>query len=120
VAAGERLGGEAIADYGIVVMETFTTDDYGNFGPEVIWHAPLEIGEYDVVFDADGNGNYDEIPDFVNNPNHPGFTVVSATVGVEVYPVDKSALLMPWLGLVLLLALAAAYLARLTFSKLKG
>jgi hypothetical protein len=41
-------------------------------------------------------------------------------VGGEVYPVDKAALLMPWLGLVLLLALAGAYLARLTFSKLKG
>jgi hypothetical protein len=41
-------------------------------------------------------------------------------VGGDVYPVDKAALLMPWLGLVLLLALAGAYLARLTFSKLKG
>jgi hypothetical protein len=120
VAEGEWSGGEAIADYGIVVMETFTTDDSSNFGPEVIWEAPLKIGEYDVVFDANGNGDYDEIPDFVNNPNHPGFTVVKHKVGGEVYPVDKSALLMPWLGLVLLLALAGAYLARLTFSKLKG
>jgi len=91
VAEGEWSGGEAIADYGIVVTEAFTTDEYGNFGPEVIWHAPLEIGEYDVVFDTDGNGYYDEIPDFVNNPNHPGFTVLGTRVGGEVYPVDKAA-----------------------------
>jgi hypothetical protein len=112
VADGEWLGGEAIADYGIVVMETFSTDDAGNFGPEVIWHAPLDIGEYDVVFDADGNGDYDEIPDFVDNPNHPGFTVVPAKVGGAVYPVDKTTLLLPWLGLVVILTLAGAYLAR--------
>jgi hypothetical protein len=91
VAEGEWSGGEAIADYGIVVTEAFTTDEYGNFGPEVIWHAPLEIGEYDVVFDTDGNGYYDEIPDFVNNPNHPGFIVLGTRVGGEVYPVDKAA-----------------------------
>jgi len=38
-------------------------------------------------------------------------------VGGEVYPVDKAAILLPWLGLVLLLSLAGAYL---TFIKLKG
>jgi hypothetical protein len=42
------------------------------------------------------------------------------TVGGEVYPIDKAALLMPWLSLVLLLALVGAYVARSTFSKLKG
>jgi hypothetical protein len=114
VAEGEWLGGETIADYGIVVMETFTTDDSGNFGPEVIWHAPLEIGEYDVVFDADGNGDYDEIPDFVDNPHHPGFTVLSATVGGEVHPIDKTALLIPWLslGTILILATVGLILTR--------
>jgi len=44
----------------------------------------------------------------------------SMTVGGEVYPVDKAAVLIPWLGLALLLALAGAYAARLTFSKLRG
>jgi len=42
------------------------------------------------------------------------------TVGGTVYPVDKAAILIPWLGLALLLALVGAYVARLTFSKLKG
>jgi len=41
------------------------------------------------------------------------------TVGGEVYPVDKAAVLIPWLSLALLLALAGAYAARLSFSKLK-
>lgn len=44
----------------------------------------------------------------------------SMKVGGEVYPVDKAALLMPWLSLVLLLALVGAYVAKLTFNKLRG
>lgn len=99
VEEGEWLGGETIADYGIVVMKTFTTDDEGDIESEVIWEAPLEIGEYDAVFDANQNGIYDEIPDFVDHPNHPGFTVVKHAVGGRVYPIDKVAILMPWLGL---------------------
>jgi hypothetical protein len=98
VEEGEWLGGETIADYGIMVMKTFTTGDEGEIGG-VIWEAPLEIGEYDLVFDADRNGIYDEIPDFVDHPNHPGFTVVEAAVGGTVYPADKAALLLPWLVL---------------------
>jgi len=107
VAEGEWLGGETIAGYGIVAMKNFATDGSGNFGPGVIWQSPLEVGEYDVVFDADCNGDYDEIPDFVDHPNHPGFTVVRSMVGGEVYPVDKAALLLPWLGLGVAMVLAA-------------
>jgi hypothetical protein len=101
----------------IFASKTFTTDIDGEIVNELIWHSPLEIGEYDIVFDADCNGDYNKIPDLVYDPNHPGFTVVLATVGGEVYPVDKAAILLPWLGLVLLLSLAGAYL---TFIKLKG
>jgi len=107
VAEGEWLGGEAIAGYGIVATKNFATDGSGNFGPGAIWQSPLEVGEYDVVFDADCNGDYDKIPDFVDHPNHPGFTVVSSTVGGEVYPIDKTALLLPWLFLSAMLVLAA-------------
>jgi len=107
VAEGEWLGGETIAGYGIVAMKNFATDGSGNFGPGVIWQSLLEVGEYDVVFDADCNGDYDEIPDFVDHPNHPGFTVVRSMVGGEVYPVDKAALLLPWLGLGIAMVLAA-------------
>jgi len=42
------------------------------------------------------------------------------TVGGKVYPIDKAAVLIPWLGLALLLALVGAYVARPTFSRLKG
>jgi len=110
VVEGEWLGGETIADYGVVAMETFTADGDGEIENEVVWHAPLEIGEYDVVFDAGQDGTYNEIPDLVDDPNHPGFIVVVATVGGEVYPIDKAALLAPWLGLGLVLVLAAGSL----------
>jgi hypothetical protein len=59
-------------------------------------------------------GEEEEPPPVAEQP------IKSKKVGGEVYPVDKAALLMPWLGLLLLLAPAGAYLARLTFSKLKG
>jgi hypothetical protein len=106
VGDGKWRGGETIADYGIVAMKTFAADDEGNIGG-VIWEAPLEIGEYDIVFDADRNGDYDEIPDSVYDPNHPGFIVLGATVGGEVYPIDKAALLLPWLISSAILILAA-------------
>lgn len=96
--------GEEIGAY--VEMDTFTADGDGNIGPVVIWSAPLRVGKYDVVFDAYQDGDYDELWDLVDDPNHPGFTVVSPTVGGEVHPVNKAALVMPWLGLTLVLILA--------------
>ena len=106
VGDGKWLGGETIADYGIAAITTLTADGGGEIGG-VIWEAPLEIGEYDIVFDTDRNGVYNEIPDLVNDPNHPGFIVIKAKVGGTVYPVDKTALLLPWLGLGAILILAA-------------
>jgi len=91
----------------IFASKTFTTDIGGKIENEVIWRHPLEIGEYDIVFDADCNCDYDEIPDSVYDPNHPGFTVVGTTVGGEVYPIDKTALLLPWLISSVILILAA-------------
>ena len=112
VAEGEWLGGETIANYGIVALKTLTANGDGEI-EGVVWEAPLEVGEYDVVFDANQNGIYDEVTDFVSHPNHPGFVVVGITVGGVVYPVDKAALLIPWLGLALLLALGGAALRQL-------
>jgi len=91
-------------------MDTIQADGSGDIGPVVVWYAQLDIGEYDVVFDADQNGYYDEIPDLVEDPNHPGFVVVSATVGGEVYPIDKATLLLHWLGLGAILVLATGCL----------
>jgi len=73
-------------------MDTVTTDDDGNFGPTLVWEAPLSPGEYDIVFDADRDGVYDAIGDFVDHPDHPGFTVLLPPpnpVGGEAYPVNK-------------------------------
>jgi len=91
-------------------MDTIHTDSEGNLGPVEIWSMPLEPGEYDIVFDADQNGDYDELWDLVDHPNHPGFTVVSPTVGGEVYPINKAAILMPWIGLGAVLILTASCL----------
>jgi hypothetical protein len=114
VEEGKWLGGETIADYGIVAQKTFDVDGDGEISGTV-WKAPLELGEYDVAFDADRNGVYDEILDFVDNPNHPGFIVVLSTVGGEVYPTDKAALLLPWLiaGAALILTTGGLILLRL-------
>jgi len=91
----------------IFAQQTFTTDSHGRIENEVIWYGPLELGEYDIAFDVYPDGTYDLPDDLIDDPNHPGF-VVSSSVGGEVYPVDKAAFLMPWLGLGLLLVLAAA------------
>jgi hypothetical protein len=106
VGDGKWRGGETIAGYGIAAITTLTADGGGEIGG-VVWEAPLEIGEYDIVFDAGQDGVYDEIPDLVDDPNHPGFTVVKTTVGGMVCPIDKAALLLPWLGLSAILVLAA-------------
>jgi len=102
--------GDAIPSY--VVKKTIQTDGSGNLGPARIWSAPLDVGEYDVVFDAYQDGFYNELWDLVDHPNHPGFSVLPTTVGGEVHPIDKAALLTPWLGLasVLILALGSAAL----------
>jgi len=96
----------------IFAQATFTTDGSGMIDNQVIWSAPLEPGEYDMVFDIDGDGTYNFGADMVDDPHDPGFIVAAASsasgsVGGDVYPVDKAALLIPWLGLGLLLVLAA-------------
>jgi len=86
-------------------MNTVTTDDDGNFGPTLVWEAPLTSGEYDIVFDADQDGVYDAIGDFVDHPDHPGFTVLLPPpnpVGGEAYSANKLAILAPWIGLAML------------------
>jgi len=67
-----------------------------------VWAPPLEIGEYDLVFDADQDRIYDQVSDSVDDPNHPGFIVAwpfaggGPTVGGQVMLVNKSALIMHW------------------------
>jgi hypothetical protein len=95
--------GDSIPPY--ILMDTFTANDSGNITNQVIWKHPLRVGEYDVVFDADHNGDYDELWDLVDDPNHPGFVVVSPTVGGKIYHINKASVLLPWLGLALVLIL---------------
>ncbi|MCK4368959.1 MAG: PKD domain-containing protein [Dehalococcoidales bacterium] len=58
-------------------MNTITTDDNGNCGPDVVWQAPLTPGAYDLVFDVNQNGVYNFIGDYIDDPNHPGFVVLT-------------------------------------------
>jgi hypothetical protein len=105
---GESIGGDD--GDGMDIIHTGPAD--GSIAA-TIWTHPLTIGEYDIVFDVDRNGTFDVISDVVDDPHDPGFTVTAApppprrTVGGEVYPIDKSALLLPWLGLGIALTLAS-------------
>jgi hypothetical protein len=84
---------------------TVLTNGAGNLGPTSLWQPPLTPGEYDIVADVNGNGFYNAGIDYVDNPNHPGFTVSSGSgggysgggsaVGGIVFPVNKFMLLSP-------------------------
>jgi hypothetical protein len=49
----------------------------GNIVPVLIWHAPLVVGEYDIVIDANQNGVYDAHADGLDSGS-PGFVVVTS------------------------------------------
>jgi hypothetical protein len=85
-------------------MNSVSTNGAGNLGTRILWQPPLTPGEYDIVADVNRNGFYDVGIDYVNNPNHPGFTVVAVSggggggnpeVGGFVFPVNKFMLLSP-------------------------
>ncbi|MEA1864767.1 MAG: hypothetical protein U9N46_06180 [Euryarchaeota archaeon] len=44
-------------------------------GPVLIWHAPLALGMYDIVIDANRNGFYNAATDGLDSGS-PGFVVV--------------------------------------------
>jgi hypothetical protein len=48
----------------------------GDIGPVLVWHAPLVIGEYDIVIDANQNGVYNTSTDGLDSGS-PGFVVVA-------------------------------------------
>jgi hypothetical protein len=54
------------------------TTGTGSLGPANVWPSPLTIGEYDIVLDVNRNGVYNAGIDAVDDPNHPGFTVISS------------------------------------------
>ena len=47
----------------------------GDVGPVLVWHAPLVIGEYDIVIDANRNGFYNAATDGLDSGS-PGFVVI--------------------------------------------
>ena len=47
----------------------------GDVGPVLVWHAPLVVGEYDIVIDANQNGVYDTSTDGLDSGS-PGFVVI--------------------------------------------
>jgi subtilase family serine protease len=47
----------------------------GDVGPVLVWHAPLMIGEYDIVIDANQDGFYNAATDGLDSGS-PGFVVI--------------------------------------------
>ncbi len=88
-------------------MNTIVTDGSGVLGSTAVWDPPLTPGDYDMVFDVDGDIEYDAATEAVDSAS-PGFSVVAQVVAVggEVYPVNKVTLLMPWLVVSVVLILA--------------
>ena len=56
-------------------VETLSVVDSG-VCPVLVWHAPLVVGEYDIVIDANRNGVYDAPTDRLDSGS-PGFVVVA-------------------------------------------
>lgn len=88
---------------------TVHTDGDGAFGPDLIWDTPLIVGQYDIVFDVNQNGVFDN-GDSVNNPELDdwGLCVQECPVGGATLPMSKVGLLAPLAGLVALVGGAAA------------
>ena len=48
----------------------------GEIAPVLVWHTPLAPGRYDIVIDANRNGDYDTATDGLDSRS-PGFVVVA-------------------------------------------
>ena len=73
------LPGDAIGTYVAGGKTTVTTDSNGDFLATPVWSAPV-IGNYDMVFDGNKNGIYDEGIDYVLGLNSIGFYVAKDIV----------------------------------------
>jgi len=65
----ERLAGTAI---------TVSSDNEGNIPSTAVWTDPQVVGKYDVVVDGNGNGQYDEGIDALDDSDievTAGFTI---------------------------------------------
>jgi len=72
--------GDALVDISDTI-ETVKVDANGEIPLTRIWHAPLPEGEYDVAIDVDGDKEYDEGEDCIDDDNHAGFTVIDVGEG---------------------------------------
>ena len=98
-------------------INTVTTNPSGNLGPVMVWPATLTKGSYDIVFDADQNGQYDVGIDFVDHISLSGFTVswlptYSAAVGGFYASVNSFEVLLPYLALACILGVVATVLVK--------
>jgi uncharacterized repeat protein (TIGR01451 family) len=58
-------------------------DADGTVGPVKIWdEGDTFIGEFDMFFDANGNGIYEPLIDAVDNPHDPGLSIIGEQVPV--------------------------------------
>ncbi len=62
----------------IFATKTVRTNAAGEIASTDVWQDPVP-GEYDIVFDADQDGYYNEGRDVVDHPNHPGFIITAPT-----------------------------------------
>jgi len=87
------------------------TDASGNIGKTLVWPQQTIVGEYDIIFDVNPNGQYNA-GDYVDHPNHPGFSISSfdtgsVAVGGFYIPVNSLAVLLPYLTLISLACLVS-------------
>ena len=70
--------GDSIHSPDVVAVSGGTISTSGTVGPVLVWHAPLVIGEYDVMIDANQNGIYNVATDGLDRGS-PGFAVITDT-----------------------------------------
>ena len=103
-------------------MNTVSVSSLGGFGPIIVWPTLLTIGSYDIVFDANQNGQYDAGIDFVDHISLSGFSVsgfptYSTAVGGFYATVNSYKVLLPYLVLACFLGAVASVLIRRVRSK---
>jgi len=110
------LGDSIPTDVSSDGVNSVITDISGNIGKTLVWPQPTVIGEYDIIFDVNPNGQYDA-GDFVYNPHDPGFTISvfdtsSVAVGGFYIPVNGLAVLLPYLALAIMIIVVSAVLVK--------
>ena len=76
----------------------------GAVGPVLVWHAPLVIGEYDIVIDANQNGIYDVSTDGLDS-GLSGFVVIGMPSAPVPVPASVPVPVLTPIGIITLIGL---------------